>query len=97
MFDRLFVLPGYGNDKQLDMQRFSALTEEDARVAHDALVVHSVTVEKVFSSLSRPYMVQLRRALDGATVDESDLHIPVWPNVLVKKGTQHGRNLGFQC
>lgn len=80
------VLLGDGDDKQLDMQRFSTISEENAQAAHDALVVHSVVVRKVFSSLSRPYMVEPRRVWDGAIVDADELHTIVSPNVLVKKG-----------
>lgn len=62
------------------------MTEEEACKAHGEMLVHSAVIKKVFSSLSRPSLVEVQRVADGATVDTDELHMAVRPDLIVKKG-----------
>jgi hypothetical protein len=64
-------------------------------------VVTSVKVVKVFSSIARPMIVQLRTAVDGGELENDDHHSVHDPPLLVKEGDNLGQDLSvelmFRC
>lgn len=80
----------------------SVISSRDINDLHqEAAVVGSVVVRKVFSSIARPMIVQLRVPLENADLDEDDHHIILAPGLLVKEGDNLMQDLGvetmFQC
>lgn len=64
-------------------------------------VISNVVVKKVFSSIARPMIVELRQVDEDAVVDSGDYHSAVSPNLLIKEGDNLGLDLSvelmFQC
>lgn len=64
-------------------------------------VVQSVLVRKVFSSIARPKLVQLRKIRTGAQLDESDAYETINPALMVKTGDNLMNDYGvmtmFRC
>lgn len=67
----------------------------------DSSIVGSVIVRKVFSSIARPMIVELRVPMEDADLTEDDHHLSLSPSVLVKEGDNLMQDLGveimFQC
>lgn len=74
-----------------DYKPAMAIEEQEAAQTTENVVVETVVVKKVFSSLSRPYLVQLERVVDGAKIDtlssnQAESFCKVPPAMLIKKG-----------
>lgn len=86
---------------KLSLSKSVVLTEEINDMHQEAAVVGSVVVRKVFSSIARPMIVQLRVPLENADLDDDDHHIVLPPGLLVKEGDNLMQDLGvetmFQC
>lgn len=75
----------------------SAITTTEINDFHqDSSVVGSAIVRKVFSSIARPMIVQLRAPMENADLDEDDHHIVLPPGVLVKEGDNLMQDLGVE-
>lgn len=94
---------GIGSDVLLSRKTTSSgiSTDEINSLQQEAAVVGSVVVRKVFSSIARPMIVELRVPLENADLDDDDHHIVLPPGVLVKEGDNLMQDLGveimFQC
>lgn len=70
-------------------------------ISHDEAVVGSVVVRKVFASIARPMIVELRLPLENYDLADDDGHLVLKPGVLVKEGDNLMQDLGveimFQC
>lgn len=80
----------------------STVSTQDINDLHqEAAVIGSVIVRKVFSSIARPMIVQLRVPVENADLDDDDHHIVLPPGLLVKEGDNLMQDLGvetmFQC
>lgn len=71
------------NDDQVP---FAKVSETKAAETQDDGLINRVVVTKVFSSLSRPCMAELKRFTEGTDVDTEDLQTTVYPTLLIKKG-----------
>lgn len=64
-------------------------------------VVSSVKVVKVFSSIARPMIVQLRNPIEGADTESDEDHPSVDPLILIKEGDNLGQDMSvellFRC
>jgi Domain found in Dishevelled, Egl-10, and Pleckstrin (DEP)/Phosphatidylinositol 3- and 4-kinase len=56
-------------------------------------VVGSVVVRKVFSSIARPMIIELRRPMEEACIDDDSNHEVIAPHVLVKEGDNLGQDM----
>lgn len=75
--------------------------EDINHLQEDAAVVGSVIVRKVFASIARPMIVELRIPMENADLDSDDHHTILRPGLLVKEGDNLMQDLGveimFQC
>lgn len=81
---------------------FSGISLDDiSHLQQDSAVIGSVVVRKVFSSIARPMIIELRVPMENADLDSDDQHITVRPGLLVKEGDNLMQDLGvevmFQC
>lgn len=81
---------------------FSGISLDDVNILQqDSAVVGSVVVRKVFSSIARPMIIELRVPMENADLDSDDHHITLPPGLLVKEGDNLMQDLGvevmFQC
>jgi hypothetical protein len=64
-------------------------------------LVTSVKVKKVFSSIARPMIVELRSMMEGGEIGVDDHHVAQNPMLLVKEGDNLGQDLSvellFRC
>lgn len=67
----------------------------------DSAVISSVVVRKVFSSIARPMIVELRTPRENANLERDDHHTVLSPGLLIKEGDNLMQDLGvetmFQC
>lgn len=56
-------------------------------------VISNVVVRKVFSSIARPMIIELRRPLENADIDDDSMHTVEKPNLLVKEGDNLGQDM----
>lgn len=86
--------------EKLDLNESSPSSSESVSVLelqNDGAVVGSVVVRKVFSSIARPMIVQLRVPIENADLDEDEHHITMHPGILVKEGDNLMQDLGVEC
>lgn len=81
---------------------FTSISLDDVNhLQQDAAVIGSVVVRKVFSSIARPMIVELRVPMENADLDVDDHHMTLSPGLLVKEGDNLMQDLGvevmFQC
>lgn len=94
-------LPSLGNGSSSDGTLRSIVSTEEVNSMRDTSVVGSIVVRKVFSSIARPMIVELRVPLENADLDDDDHHIVLPPGILVKEGDNLAQDLGveimFKC
>jgi hypothetical protein len=56
-------------------------------------VVGGAVVRKVFSSIARPMIIELRRPMEDCWIDDEGSHESVSPNLLVKEGDNLGQDM----
>lgn len=62
----------------------------------ESAVVGSVVVRKVFSSIARPMIIQLRVPLENADLEDDNQHVVLPPGLLVKEGDNLMQDLGVE-
>ncbi|CAN8065753.1 unnamed protein product [Agarophyton chilense] len=65
-------------------------------IRQDSSVIGSVVVRKVFSSIARPMIVELRVPMENADLEEDEQHIILPPGILIKEGDNLMQDLGVQ-
>lgn len=65
-------------------------------VAEQAAIVGSITVQKVFSSAAHPMIVELRRLVEGANLNNDDQFNVLQPGILAKTGDNLMQDAGVQ-
>lgn len=86
----------------LSASQLSGLSLDEVNLIHqDTSVIGSVVVRKVFSSIARPMIIELRLPLENAELEDDDQHVTMRPGLLVKEGDNLMQDLGveimFQC
>lgn len=75
--------------------------EDINNISHDEAVVGSVVVRKVFASIARPMIVELRLPLENCDLAHDEGHLVLQPGILVKEGDNLMQDMGveimFQC
>lgn len=78
----------------LSMEDINNINQDDA-------VIGSVIVRKVFASIARPMIIELRMPLENYDLTDDNGHLVLRPGILVKEGDNLMQDLGveimFQC
>ncbi|KAI0562998.1 Phosphatidylinositol kinase [Gracilaria domingensis] len=84
----------FASDTLAPRSAISAMEINDVR--QDSSVIGSVVVRKVFTSIARPMIVELRVPMENADLDEDDDHIILPPGILIKEGDNLMQDLGVE-
>lgn len=90
------VDPETNNDSNSDGPS-SVESQNVLNLQDDGAVVGSAIVRKVFASIARPMIVQLRVPIENADLEEDEHHVVMNPAVLVKEGDNLMQDLGVEC
>lgn len=86
---------------EISLSSLGTSLDEINQLQTDSSIVGSVVVRKVFSSIARPMIVELRVPRENADLDLDEHHNVLKPGVLVKEGDNLMQDLGveimFQC
>lgn len=79
----------------------SGSIDEINHLQAESAIISSVVVRKVFSSIARPMIIELRTPRENANLERDDHHNIMSPGLLVKEGDNLMQDLGveimFQC
>lgn len=89
------------SDSNLASFHSSISTDEINELQQDGSVVASVVVKKVFASIARPMIIDLRVPLENANLDDDNHHVLLPPGILVKEGDNLAQDMSvelmFRC
>lgn len=88
-------------DKLTSMENDDTTSTLSSENPSARIIVHNVRVRKVFSSIARPMIIELRRPREDCDLDDDETHDVVNPNLIVKEGDNLGQDmcveLMFKC